>query len=592
VPRAVVAAVAAQLALLATAAPALAGDPIMPLGDVRAGMECTGYSVVKGTAISSFAVTIEAVVAGDKLAQSPRLLIRASGPAVDATGLGPGFSGSPIYCPGDDGVQRVAGAVSESVGEYGGKVALATPIEAILGEPVDPPAGARSAPALLRSARPIATPLTIGGLSTPIASRVRRAAAKAGRTVYAIPAAPRADGPAPPPQPGSSIAAGLASGDVTASAVGTVAYVDGDRVWAFGHPLDSVGRRDLFLQDAFVYTVVNNPLGTQDAQSYKLAAPGADIGMLTSDGINAVAGRLGVLPDRFPLQIVAQDLDTGRVQSTDVQLADETVIGLPTGASALSAVGPIAVAQAAYGILGGAPLRQSGTMCVRFTVREAKRPLRFCNSYVGGGGGSQELAGAPLVADFGEAVSLIDAYDVATLHLTRVEVGVKLRRGLRQAFLVSASGPSVVRRGSTVRLRVTLRRVRGARFTRTIKVRVPRDQATGDFDLTLTGTPADDSGDASGDSTAIDLGSLLDTTGGGAETEPPTSLRELASAIADLHRYDGVTASFQELGAAGGDGSGDGPAERPVFHDEALRVSGSAVVPITVRGAKGRSHRR
>src|SRR5882724_13189900 len=150
----------------------------MPLSAVRAGMQCTGLSVVKGTAVTSFDVAIEDVVAMGQSGLSPRLLIRASGPAVDATGLGPGFSGSPIYCPGDDGVQRVAGAVSESLGEYGGKVALATPIESILGQPVDPPAATRSAPALVRSARPIATPLSIGGLSAPVASIVRRAASK------------------------------------------------------------------------------------------------------------------------------------------------------------------------------------------------------------------------------------------------------------------------------------------------------------------------------------------------------------------------------------------------------------------------------
>ena len=42
--------------------------------------------------------------------------------------------------------------------------------------------------------------------------------------------------------------------------MGTVTYVDGDTVWAFGHPLDGAGRRSLLLQDAYVYTVVNNPI--------------------------------------------------------------------------------------------------------------------------------------------------------------------------------------------------------------------------------------------------------------------------------------------------------------------------------------------
>src|SRR4051812_29252697 len=134
-------------ALIAGAAPAtaLAGDPIMPLSELRPGMQCTGYSVVRGTEISSFDVEILDVVSGDASADDgPRILVRVSGPAVDRTGVGPGFSGSPIYCEGKN-----AGAISEAIGEYGGKTVLAAPIEDILANPPDAPPrrpGARRTP--------------------------------------------------------------------------------------------------------------------------------------------------------------------------------------------------------------------------------------------------------------------------------------------------------------------------------------------------------------------------------------------------------------------------------------------------------------
>src|SRR6266498_3645306 len=102
-------------ALLGTAAQAAAqGDPIMPLGQVQQGMKCKGYSVVRGTAIDSFDVEIIDVVGGDTGAM---LLVRVSGPAVDATGVGAGFSGSPIYCPASDGQMKNAGAISETIGD-------------------------------------------------------------------------------------------------------------------------------------------------------------------------------------------------------------------------------------------------------------------------------------------------------------------------------------------------------------------------------------------------------------------------------------------------------------------------------------------
>ncbi|MDX6639322.1 MAG: hypothetical protein QOF12_333, partial [Solirubrobacteraceae bacterium] len=109
----------AALALLVPAAPAAAaGDPIMPLSQVQRGMHCTGYSVVFGTDIASFDVLVDDVVTD--ASNTADILVTVSGPAVDATGVGPGFSGSPVYCPSpSDGTPEVIGAISEGIGDYG-----------------------------------------------------------------------------------------------------------------------------------------------------------------------------------------------------------------------------------------------------------------------------------------------------------------------------------------------------------------------------------------------------------------------------------------------------------------------------------------
>ena len=204
--------------------------------------------------ISSFDVRVLDVAAGEATSGGGRILFEVSGPAVDATGIGPGFSGSPIYCADDAGVSRVIGAVSESINEYGGKVALATPIEAIIGTPVDVPGRpsaaaptpradgrgerARLSPrmrAALASARPLASPLTVSGVTGPVAQALAAAGAKAGRPILAVPPGPLGSFPVQTLRPGSAVAVGFSNGDVRASSVGTVAYVDGDRVWVFGH---------------------------------------------------------------------------------------------------------------------------------------------------------------------------------------------------------------------------------------------------------------------------------------------------------------------------------------------------------------------
>jgi hypothetical protein len=446
----------ALFVLLVLAAPARAGDPIMPLDEVRQGMRCTAYSVLQGTRIDSFDAEVVDVVAGDRSTDAPRILLRFSGPAIDRTGVGPGFSGSPIYCPSrDGGPQRVIGAISESVGEYGGTLALATPIQQILDQPVEPPIGMAPA-SRAANRRTLAAPISLGGLSAPVGRLFTRAAARAKRVVYAAPARPRAQ--SFPPQelrPGAAMAVGLSSGDITAGAVGTVAYTDGDRVWGFGHALDGAGRRSLFLQDAYVFAIVNNPVQVDSASTYKLAAPGHDLGLLSGDGLHAVAGRLGATPDRFPMRVSVRDKDTGRQAGYRVEIADETALGLPTGTSALSLVGGAAIAQAASTILRGSPSRQTGDMCAKITVRERKEPFKFCNRYVTRGASEDEAGGlgvgGPMVGDFIEAVTAMDDYNFAALHVTGVEVGIRVRRGLRQAFLLKGSAPDVVRRGRTIR---------------------------------------------------------------------------------------------------------------------------------------------
>src|SRR3954464_14762456 len=149
------AALSGLLIPLAFAAPAQAGDPIMPLSQVHRGMHCTGYSVVRGTDISSFDVDVIDVT-------EEGILVSASGPAVDQTGIGEGFSGSPIYCKDGQGLARNIGAIAAGIGDYGNHKALATPIEQMLAMPVVPP-GMSAAAKSARSGRvrPLLAPLTI-----------------------------------------------------------------------------------------------------------------------------------------------------------------------------------------------------------------------------------------------------------------------------------------------------------------------------------------------------------------------------------------------------------------------------------------------
>jgi hypothetical protein len=564
---------------LLSAAPAFAGDPIMPLSQVHSGMHCTGYSVVRGTTISSFDVEVIDVIDADPGSGSARILVTASGPAVDTTGIGPGFSGSPIYCP-DGAVQKNIGAISESIGDYGGKTVLATPIELMLSNSVDPPrarpAGDAPSPraaAALRKMRregtkELTAPLTISGVSASLGRALERAGERVGRPVIAVPAGPLGSFPTQTLRPGSAVSAGYSSGDLRVGAVGTVSYTDAGRVWAFGHPFEAAGARSLLLQDAYVFKVVNDPNASLTGGSYKLAVAGHDVGTLTNDAFSAIVGRVGALPPTTSVVAAATDHDTGATRSIETTVADETDADTPTGFSALGAVAPLAIADAAGSVMQSAPGRLTGSMCLRITFREKpKRPARFCNRYLSSSIIAPDAGalGNPIAFnaafDVFDAVSMIERYEGRAPHVTKVAANIEMRRGERLAFLRRVKAPRRVRPGQKVRLRVTMQRVRGGNLTKTYRVRIPRGIRPGVRTLKL----------GSFDQSLSDeeLLELLLGDIGGAPSDSPARLSELILGIESLGRWDGV-----ELKLAG--------EETRAFRDDDLVVSGRAATRVRI----------
>jgi SpoIVB peptidase S55 len=512
-------------ALIAAAGPAArAADPIMPLAEVHAGMRCTGLSVIRGTEISSFDVEILDVLAQEVGLSGPRILVRASGPAVDESGIGQGFSGSPILCDG-----RNAGAISEGIGDYGNDVVLATPIEEILGDRPAPPTRARGDPRLARAARPLAGPLMVSGLATRTRLLLTRAAKRAGRTVLSAPAAPAAGYAPVDPRPGASVAATFSTGDVAIGGVGTVAYRDGDTVWAFGHPLDGLGRRLLFLQDSYVFGVISNPLGLMDAGAvtYKLASSaGHVLGSVTSDTVAAVGGVLGAEPPSIPLRVVGRHAN-GRVVPVESRLADERALGYGAG---LSIVAPLAASQAVERLM-----RSFGpvTLSMCFRVLELRRPMGFCNPYF-------DLDSA--LGHLADAGGKIDSFDLSPLRVRSAEVRLRARPGVVEDVLVGADAPRRVRPGEGIRVRLVVQRRHGGRRRLSVPLRVPASLEPGMRTLVLAG-----SGDSMGDTgIVIELaGALFGFPGEGGDGPEPRSARELARAIRGLQRPLGIEARFR-----------------------------------------------
>ena len=556
-------ALALTAVLLGVAAPAQAGDPIMPLSQVKPGMQCTGYTVIRGTAITGFGVEIVDVF--EQRPAAPAILVRVSGPAVDESGVAAGFSGSPIYCDDGQGTMRNIGAIAEVIGDWGNKLALATSIEEILSEPAVPPSGSARVGASANG-QPARTPLTVAGLSRPVERALVTAGRRGNRPVIAAPKAPAPAGPYEPLRPGSSVAVGLSSGDLWIGGVGTVAYVDGINAWLFAHPFELAGRRSLLLQDAYVHTVVANPdpaLG-----SYKLAGPGRDIGTTTNDALAAVVGQMGTLPRTTDVQVIARDPDGGRTEQMNLEVADESAVDVPAGYSPLLFIGPLSVAEASARILRSIPARMSGSMCARLTLVGQPRPLRVCNRYVTQFGGG---VGGSMADDLARAVEAIEWAEYAPLAVERLDVELDARRGARQATLTGVSMPRAVRAGQVVTVSLRAKMLRGPVRRFSFRLRIPRGLARGDHTLTLSGPGADQAGELGGE-----LGEIIvfDDEEEGEEPSGARSFDELEAEVNEIRRWDGVTARF----------SGRGGRRVRAYLDPVVRIGGTVRLRLRVRG--------
>jgi hypothetical protein len=303
----------ALAAILALAA-ASAQTAFFPLKDIRPGMRGIGRTAFSGAQIDEFQVEILGVMDNAGPKQSI-ILARLSGGPLEHTGVLEGMSGSPVYLDG-----KLAGAVAMAFPYAKDPIAGIRPIEEMVraaGSNAPAPA-ARAAlgdsdilhlfpkpvSAMAGEERMVnvATPLSFAGFN-------RETVEVFGPQLRALGLEPRqgvagggdiAPGLGNPAslKPGSMISVQLMSGDLSVGADGTLTYIDGDRVYAFGHSFLGVGATALPFARSDVVTL----LPALNA-SFKVSSPKEWMGAITQDRDTAVSGTLGKLPAMVPMSI-------------------------------------------------------------------------------------------------------------------------------------------------------------------------------------------------------------------------------------------------------------------------------------------------
>jgi SpoIVB peptidase S55 len=320
-----------------------ASATLMGLDEVRPGMTGVGRTVFDGDRREEFKVHILGVLRNVVGPQRHLILARLEGGPLDRTGVMQGMSGSPVYVDG-----RLIGAVSYSIGAFSKEpIAGITPINemtetaalaerrpAIARQDIELPLTREGLAAALRKAfqrtrafaerpgdvdalglaagdagrlgallRPIATPVVMGGFDDTTASLVGGAFSDAG--FLPINAGAWNEGSASSQksdseklEPGDAVGVSLITGDLEFGGTGTVTHVDGDRVYAFGHPFFNLGPTQFPMTRARVYSLLPSLMN-----SFKITAMGETIGTFEQDRATTIAGRLGAGPAMIPIRL-------------------------------------------------------------------------------------------------------------------------------------------------------------------------------------------------------------------------------------------------------------------------------------------------
>jgi len=327
---------------LAAAPGPFAGPPILRFDEVRAGMRGTGRTVFSGDRVESFEVEILGTLP-DVGPDQDLILVRLSGGPLASTGVLAGMSGSPVFVDG-----RLVGAIAYSWGFSKEAIAGVVPIEEVLAASrgaVDEPRGAgdveldgdwtlprqiaagpgrfldavRSAWASTGGLQKPLLPLAVSGLGSAGVRRIAPELESAGLLPLQAGAAGAPAGAAVPLEPGSAVGVKLTRGDVDLTATGTLTWIEGDDLYAFGHPLFGLGTVDLPLTGARVEALLPSL-----HQSARLTRPLGELGAARHDRSSGVSGIRGATAQMIPVRVRLEGL--GREHRFAFDVADHPLL--------------------------------------------------------------------------------------------------------------------------------------------------------------------------------------------------------------------------------------------------------------------------
>jgi hypothetical protein len=465
---------------------------ILPLGQVRPGMQGYAYTIFAGDQVEKFDLEVIGVMPNFLGPKQSIILVQLKGPKVEHTGVVAGMSGSPVYLEG-----KLAGALSLKLGVFTKEpIGGVTPIEDILRPPsqvsstqtattqqraiplggfgatTDNESISRASFPSSAALEPIETPLVFSGFQpttlqqfAPQIQNYGLVAAQGGT------AAPRPED-AHHLAPGDMAGMVLVQGDASISSACTVTAIQGDRVYLCGHPFLSLGDVQLPMARSQVLMTLSSELA-----STKIVNVGGSIGTITSDHLTAVVGKLGAPPAMIPLEVILAS--GGAEKKLHFELVNHPKLT------------PLLVALTTFnGLTQNSLYGEGTTLHLSGEIHlQGHAPVQIENTFAPGD--SLNPDGLSIAFAMQNVFTRLFSNNYEAAAVERISLRVESVPG-RQSFSIESAWleKGEAAPGETLRVRVLLRPYRGAAHVEETTVRVP-DQVTRGTALRILVSDAD-----------------------------------------------------------------------------------------------------
>jgi len=458
-------------------------------------MRGIGKTVFYGSRIDEFQVEILGVL--ENIGPKQNLILgRLSGGPLAETGVLQGMSGSPVYIDG-----KLAGAVALAFPFAKEPIAGIRPIEEMirvtdLGRGMPPTQVAHNIAhnevslASLFASRDltrllperqdlslgntrlldIATPVSFAGFTRAtidrFAPQLRALGLEPAQALSSGgPSRPRMGDPSTL-KAGSMISVQLMTGDLSIGADGTVTYIDGNRIYAFGHRFLAVGSTAL----PFTRSEVLALLPVMSA-SFKISAPKETLGAITQDRNTAVAGELGRAAQMAPVSITVSRAGR-RLDNYRMEMANDRFLS------------PLLLQMAVFSTID-ATERTVGASSFRVTgeieFEGSAPPLKVNNMYAADTGSAMTASLSTVIP---LAYVLQSGFDTLEVKKVALDIESYDAKKLYQIDSVYA-GHREVRPGEKVELTTVLVGENGGEVARKIEYRVPPGSPPGPLYFTV-----------------------------------------------------------------------------------------------------------